>query len=72
MTKLGRSPKPLGDLLTRIETHEAEEKSNPLGLFTTYPMTSERRAASVSHADPPRGVPLLTDLEWTSLNAICE
>ncbi len=72
MTRLGRSPKGLGDLLTRIEGNESKGKLDPLAIFATHPMTSERRAALAGTADQPHGAPLLTDREWASLKAICE
>jgi Zn-dependent protease with chaperone function len=69
MTKLGRSPAPLGDLLMRIDR---DEKTSPLEIVATHPMTSERRAALASYGSELHGPPLLGDTEWQALKTICE
>ncbi len=69
MTKLGRSAKPLADLLTRID---GDAKASPLAIFATHPMTSERRVALGRHGEESRGTPLLGGDEWQALKTICK
>jgi Zn-dependent protease with chaperone function len=68
MEKLGRSPKPLGDLLLRIT---GPEKNNPLAIFASHPMSSDRMAALEKNAAPETAPPLLDFGEWRALKEIC-
>ena len=69
MQKLGRSPKPLGDLLMRIS---GPEKDNPLSIFASHPMTADRMAMLEATGSAPTGEPLLLFGEWRALQAICK
>jgi Zn-dependent protease with chaperone function len=68
MEKLGRSPKPLGDLLLRISR---PEKDDPLSIFASHPMTADRMAM-LEAGGAPAGEPLLSFGEWRALKAICK
>ena len=68
MHRLGRSPKPMGELMFRVTGKEGDKS---LSILASHPLT-EDRLARMSHEDqPPSGPPLLTAAEWTSLKAIC-
>ena len=69
MVALGRSPRPLGDLLVRIT---GTSKPGPLSIFASHPLTADRQAALEKADAPVIGPPLLSDAEWTSLKAICK
>lgn len=69
LLKLGRSPKPLGDLLLRIS---GAEKENPLSIFATHPLTEDRLALLEAAGSTPAGPPLLLFGEWRALKAICK
>jgi hypothetical protein len=69
MEKLGRSPKPLADLLLRIS---GQEKDNPLAIFASHPMTADRMAMLETAGSAPTGEPLLSFGEWRALKAICK
>ena len=68
MQKLGRSPKPMGELLFRVTGKQGDSE---LSILASHPLT-EDRLKRMSEADrPPTGPPLLTPGEWTALQAIC-
>jgi Zn-dependent protease with chaperone function len=68
MHRLGRSPKPMGELMFRVTGKEGDKS---LSILSNHPLT-EDRLARMSHEDrPPSGPPLLTPSEWASLKAIC-
>jgi predicted Zn-dependent protease len=68
MHRLGRSPKPMGQLLFRVTGKQVD---NSLSILSSHPLT-EDRLERMSRADqPPTGPPQLTAGEWTSLKAIC-
>jgi Zn-dependent protease with chaperone function len=68
MHRLGRSPKPMGELMFRVTGKQADSS---LSFLAGHPLT-EDRLARMSHEDqPPSGPPLLTAEEWASLKAIC-
>ena len=68
MHRLGRSPKPMGELMFRVTGKEGDRS---LSILSNHPLT-EDRVARMSHEDrPPSGPPLLTPSEWASLKAIC-
>jgi predicted Zn-dependent protease len=68
MHRLGRSPKPMGELMFRVTGKEGDRS---LSILSNHPLT-EDRLARMSHEDrPPSGPPLLTPSEWASLKAIC-
>ena len=68
MHRLGRSPKPMGELLFRVT---GKESDNGLSILSSHPLTQDRLARMSSEDRPPNGPPLLTAEEWASLKAIC-
>ena len=68
MRRLGRSPKPMGELLYRV-TGKQIDKS--LSILSNHPLTEDRLKRMSDEDRPPNGPPLLTPEEWTSLKAIC-
>lgn len=69
MHKLGRSPKPMGELLFRVT---GKESSNNLSILASHPLTEDRLKRMSAEDRSPTGPPLLTDTEWASLKAICD
>jgi len=69
MHKLGRSPKPMGELLFRIT---GKEGGRNLSFLAGHPLTEERLQRMTAEDRPPSGPPLLTAEEWTALKAICD
>lgn len=67
MHRLGRSPKPMGQLLFRVTGNEA----GSLSILAGHPLTQDRLARMTEADQPPSGPPLLTAAEWQSLKAIC-
>jgi Zn-dependent protease with chaperone function len=68
MEKLGRSPKPMGELLFRVT---GKEGNKALSILASHPLT-EDRLKRMSDADRPAGGrPLLTATEWAALKSIC-
>lgn len=68
MHKLGRSPKPTGELLFRVTGKEGDKG---LTILASHPMTEDRLMRMRDEDQAPRGPPLLTPPEWASLKAIC-
>jgi Zn-dependent protease with chaperone function len=68
MHKLGRSPKPMGQLLFRVTGKEVDKG---LSILSNHPLTEDRLNRMSDEDRPPSGPPLLTAEEWTSLKAIC-
>jgi Zn-dependent protease with chaperone function len=69
MHRLGRSPKPMGQLIFRVTEKEADDG---LSLLSSHPLTEDRLARMSSEDRPPSKPPLLTAAEWASLKAICK
>jgi Zn-dependent protease with chaperone function len=69
MRRLGRSPKPMGELMFRITGKQAD---NSLSILAGHPLTEDRLARMSAEDHPPAGPPLLTAEEWASLKAICK
>jgi predicted Zn-dependent protease len=68
MEKLGRSPKPMGELLFRVT---GKQGNSGLSILASHPLT-EDRLKRMSEADrTPSGPPLLTPQEWAALKAVC-
>jgi Zn-dependent protease with chaperone function len=67
MRKLGRSPKPLGDLLLRVTGSEANKS---ISLLASHPM-SEERLALMSKEPAASGPEILSAAEWRALKGIC-
>jgi Zn-dependent protease with chaperone function len=68
MHRLGRSPKPMGELLFRVTGKQGDD---PLSIMASHPLTEDRLARMSQEDRPPSGPPLLTPEEWASLKAIC-
>jgi Zn-dependent protease with chaperone function len=68
MHALGRSPKPMGELLFRVTGKEGDKS---ISILASHPLTEDRLARMNSEDRPPSQPPLLTPQEWTSLKAIC-
>src|SRR6185437_1979863 len=68
MQKLGRSPRPMGELLYRIT---GKEGGRNLSILAGHPLTEDRLQRMSGEDRPASGPPLLTPEEWTALKAIC-
>lgn len=68
MHRLGRSPKPMGELMFRVTGKEGDRS---LSILASHPLTEDRLARMSKEARPVTGPPLLTAVEWSSLKAIC-
>ncbi|HLZ01794.1 MAG TPA: M48 family metallopeptidase [Bradyrhizobium sp.] len=68
MHKLGRSPKPMGELLYRVT---GKEGGHNLSILASHPLTEDRLQRMSAEDRPASGPPLLTDKEWAALKAIC-
>jgi len=68
MHKLGRSPKPMGELLFRVT---GKEGGRNLSILASHPLTEDRLQRMSGEDRPVSGKPLLTDKEWAALKAIC-
>ena len=68
MHRLGRSPKPMGELMFRVTGKEGDRT---LSILSNHPLTEDRLARMSNEDRPPSGPPLLTAVEWASLKAIC-
>lgn len=68
MHRLGRSPKPMGELLFRVTGKEGDKS---ISILSNHPLTEDRLARMKAEDRPPSGPPLLTPQEWISLKAIC-
>jgi Zn-dependent protease with chaperone function len=69
MHGLGRSPKPMGELLFRVTGKEADKS---LSILSSHPLTEQRLARMSGEDRPPTSPPLLTAAEWTSLKSVCD
>jgi Zn-dependent protease with chaperone function len=69
MQQLGRSPKPMGELLFRVT---GKEGGKGLSILSGHPLTEDRLARMSREDKPPSGPPLLTPEEWAALKAICK
>jgi Zn-dependent protease with chaperone function len=68
MHRLGRSPKPTGELLLRVTGKESDKS---LSILASHPLTEDRLKRMSDEDGPPSGPPLLTASEWAQLKAIC-
>lgn len=66
--RLGRSPEPLGTLLSRIDRDDGK---GALTLLRTHPLPRERLAAVAGQEPAQPSPPLLTEAEWRGLKGIC-
>jgi len=68
MHALGRSPKPMGELLFRIT---GAQKSMPMTILASHPLTEDRLERMSKEATPDEGAPILTAVEWQALKKVC-
>ena len=68
MHALGRSPKPMGELLIRVTGAEAKTS---MGLLASHPLTEERLATMRKADIPDTGADILSAREWAALKNIC-
>lgn len=68
MLELGRSPKPLGLLLKRIEGNQSQAPA----FLSTHPVTDQRLKFLERQVPARTGAPLLEDQEWRALKEICK
>jgi Zn-dependent protease with chaperone function len=68
MHKLGRSPKPMGELLFRVTGKEGDRS---LSILASHPLTEDRLKRMTAEDHPPSGPALLNDREWAALKAVC-
>lgn len=68
MHRLGRSPKPMGELLFRVTGKQVDKT---VSVLSNHPLTEDRLKRMSDEDRPPSGPPLLTAEEWASLKAIC-
>ena len=69
MHKLGRSPKPMGELLLRVT---GNEKDKNFSFLSNHPFTEDRLALMQKEDRPPTSRPILSDEEWMALRSICK
>ena len=69
MRRLGRSPKPTGELLFRVT---GKEDDRSLSILANHPLTEDRLARMSAADQPASAPPLLSKEEWRALKAICE
>jgi Zn-dependent protease with chaperone function len=69
MHKLGRSPKPMGELLFRITGAEAEKS---ITILASHPLTEDRLATMKQEDRPNSGPDILSADEWRALKSICK
>ncbi len=68
MHKLGRSPKPMAELLFRITGAQADKN---ITILSTHPLTEERLAMMEKEDRPASGPDILNPNEWIALTRIC-
>jgi len=68
MHKLGRSPKPMGDLLLRVTGTQANKSYT---ILASHPMTETRREAMIKADRPATGAALLNATQWQALKTMC-
>jgi len=69
MHKLGRSPKPMGELLFRVTGAEA---SKSITILAGHPLTEDRLATMKQEDRPNTGAELLSAQEWRAFKNICK
>lgn len=66
MHKLGRSPKPMGELLVRLTGADGKNS-----IFSSHPLSAERLAMMTREDRPVTGPDILSPAEWLALKTIC-
>jgi Zn-dependent protease with chaperone function len=69
MHRLGRSPKPMGELMFRITGKQADQG---FSILAGHPLTEDRLARMSREDRAPTAPPLLSPEEWAALKAICK
>jgi Zn-dependent protease with chaperone function len=69
MHKLGRSPKPMGELLYRVTGKQGDKG---LSILSSHPLSEDRLQRMSADDRPASGPPLLSDEEWAALKGICD
>jgi len=69
MHRLGRSPKPMGELLLRVTGAEGDKT---VTILANHPLTEDRLAAMTKEDRPNSGAELLSASEWRALKGICK
>jgi len=69
MHRLGRSPKPMGDLLLRVTGAQANKSYT---ILASHPMTEARRDLMIREDRPATGAALLSAAQWQALKTICQ
>lgn len=69
MHKLGRSPKPMGELLLRIT---GPQDKNSLSILAGHPVSEARLAEMTKHDRPATGPELLTPAQWRAMKEMCK
>ena len=68
MRKLGRSPKPMAELMFRVT---GKQGGSNFSILASHPLTEDRLERMNKEDQPASGPPLLTEEEWTALKGIC-
>lgn len=69
MHELGRSPKPMGELLLRVT---GNEKDKNFSFLSNHPFTEDRLELMRKEDRSPTAPPILSDDEWMALRSICK
>jgi Zn-dependent protease with chaperone function len=69
MHRLGRSPKPMGELLMRVTGAQADKT---VTILTSHPLTEERLATMQKEDRTATGAELLSAGEWRALRGVCK
>jgi predicted Zn-dependent protease len=69
MRNLGRSARPMGELLLRVTGAEAKKS---VTILASHPLSEDRLAAMKTEDIPVTGPELLTAREWAALKAVCK
>jgi Zn-dependent protease with chaperone function len=72
MLALGRSPRPMAELLMRIGGAREEGRGGIPALLDSHPRSRDRLEAMSAREADRAGEPLLTDGEWRALRGICK
>jgi Zn-dependent protease with chaperone function len=68
MRGLGRSPRPMGELLLRVT---GEEKKKSITILASHPLSEDRLETLKKNDRPATGPELLTAQEWRALKDVC-
>lgn len=67
--RLGFDPTALADLLERVAADN--DAGRMLSVFSSHPLTDERRLALAAMAGPTHGKRVFSDAEWTAIATMC-